>query len=241
VLRQDASLACAIIAAMCTCGIITLGHRFALRALHRAIHARGGSIPESLDAQFFRSWLYGETSLLVFLYAVTYTGAVTACLKPMVLLAAGEWWVPASLLGGSTLACGMFLVTLKRNNFDFDEYLWDPREDVVNFAMNVAGGCLIVGSLLSCLVWSASDTLVIVSFLFAPWYTVIPVVLLGLAAQGARDHCLEQAHTENPSAHEWKVAVLATKLGVESNDENEDKVEAAAFLTIIQSYEPRYW
>jgi hypothetical protein len=77
--------------------------------------------------------------------------------------------------------------------------------------------------------------------LFAPWYTVIPVVLLGLAAQGARDHCLEQAHTENPSAHEWNVAVLATKLGVESNDENEDKVEAAAFLTIIQSYEPRYW
>ena len=81
------TVACALASASCACGVATVAYRAFLRSMHRENATRGLA-----EVNFFASWQFGETSVLVLLYTASYLGAVSACVQRMMELEGMVLW-----------------------------------------------------------------------------------------------------------------------------------------------------
>eukprot|EP01047_Picozoa_sp_COSAG01_P030872 COSAG01_NODE_2167_length_8252_cov_3.073961_3_plen_485_part_00 len=235
VLRMDVSLVCVFAMITCGCGVTMLGHNYLVRALRRSFDADGGS--EFDDDEFFRAWLYWEVSLLAFLYSATYIGAVTTCLKYMVSLDRNDTWLALTILCGYGGAAVLFFKALKDNRFVLDSQLWERYNFKGIFCYFIVVICCSIPFALES---STSGTIVVLSWYLVPPYTVAPVVLLAHATRESREYCLAQTHL-NVADIDEKTWVELLDVAKQHNTADLKKVNAAAYLTLIQSYELRYW
>ena len=225
---------------------VVLVHKTALRRMLFTIRARGKLGVEGIE-EFFRTWQYRETTLLIFLYSVTYIGAVTACLKHMVQLQSSEWWVPVVAVGGVYAApTGLFAGVL-----NFGNSLGLTSENLLLLSAPLTS----IGSIVAIVALSSSGFAVATAWVCGPGYMAIPIGVFGLAAKQAQQDVEENEEDEEHGVknHEVRRKVTGAPLADEekwlrridrrkkTDREDRTKVEIAAFMMLIHSYEERFW